>query len=134
MQGDTNTSTEANPIHTYTEPGIYEVTHIVSNACGADTISSAVEVIITSTRSLQEAGLEIYPNPTNDYLTIQSVEKEIVQINIYSSLGQKVFSQNELGRATKIDVINFTPGVYWVSVRLQDGRVLNEKVIINRKI
>ena len=108
----------------------YEVTHIVSNACGADTISSAVEVIITSTSSLQEAGLEIYPNPTNDYLTIQSVEKEIVQINIYSSLGQKVFSQNELGRGAKVDVTNFTPGVYWASVRLRDGRVLNEKVIL----
>ena len=90
--------------------------------------------IITSTNSIQEAGLEIYPNPTKDYLTIQSEEKEITQIDIYSTLGQKVFSQKVLSREVNIDVSHFMAGVYWLSVRMRDGRVLTEKVLVNRKM
>jgi PKD repeat protein len=40
--GDGNTSTATNPSHTYSIPGTYTVTLIVSSACGADTTSSTV--------------------------------------------------------------------------------------------
>lgn len=37
--GDGNTSTEEHPIHEYTTPGIYDVTLVVENAAGADTMT-----------------------------------------------------------------------------------------------
>ena len=44
--GDTNTSTEANPTHTYQGDGTYTVELIAFNACGSDTITQIV--VITS--------------------------------------------------------------------------------------
>ncbi|MFQ5499165.1 MAG: PKD domain-containing protein [Candidatus Zixiibacteriota bacterium] len=45
--GDGGTSADPNPSHTYTSPGVYDVTLVVSNGCGSDTatIIEAVEVL-----------------------------------------------------------------------------------------
>ena len=52
--GDGNSSTEFEPIHSYEEDGEYEVTLVVSNLCGADTVTLNVDVI-----SLPVAGFSV---------------------------------------------------------------------------
>jgi len=128
--GDMNTSAEASPIHSYAETGVYTVTHIVSNACGADTLSSSVEVIITSTNSLQEAGLEIFPNPTKDYLTISSKANEISVLKMFSAFGQEIILDKKSGMLIKLNVSDFNPGVYWLNIQLNNGKTYTEKVLI----
>jgi PKD repeat protein len=44
--GDTNTSTQASPTHSYAATGTYNVCLIVSNACSADTICTSVTVCV----------------------------------------------------------------------------------------
>jgi len=43
--GDGNTSEAPNPVHQYSEPGIYEVYLLVVNECGSDLFSLNVEVV-----------------------------------------------------------------------------------------
>ena len=43
--GDSNSSIEENPIHTYDEPGNYTVILSATNACGTTTLSQQVEVL-----------------------------------------------------------------------------------------
>ena len=43
---DGNTSTEANPIHTYTTNGVYDVQHIITNICDSSTDTEIIEVVI----------------------------------------------------------------------------------------
>jgi PKD repeat protein len=43
--GDGNTSTSANPAHTYSADGNFDVTLITSNTCGSDTILKSVSVV-----------------------------------------------------------------------------------------
>jgi PKD repeat protein len=47
--GDGNTAMAENPSHTYLEEGIYDVSLIASNECGADTSSMQVEIITLPT-------------------------------------------------------------------------------------
>ena len=47
--GDGSTSTMLEPIHTYSEDGIYEVQLIISNACGTDTATQMIEIFFPPT-------------------------------------------------------------------------------------
>ena len=42
--GDMNSSSDENPIHVYTEPGMYEVVLTVTNDCGSNTFTQTVEI------------------------------------------------------------------------------------------
>ena len=43
--GDGNSSTDTNPVHTYAEDGIYDISLIAESPCGNDTLSQLVEII-----------------------------------------------------------------------------------------
>lgn len=117
--GDGNTNTvSALPIHTYVVPSLqYTVSLRVTNPCGD---------VHTKTFRLDQIGLEeekvlrgfeIYPNPTADFLNIQSYSqnKEEVGLVIFDVMGRKimeiemVFENNEEER---IDLSKFPPGHY----------------------
>ena len=46
--GDGGTATEQNPLHEYADPGSYDVTLIVTNAGGADTLTAAAYVTVAA--------------------------------------------------------------------------------------
>lgn len=71
--GDGGSSTERDPIHTYTQSGVYEVCLIVSNANASDTLCQEVEVIVTGTEEAVagKALLKVFPNPAKDYVVLQ---------------------------------------------------------------
>jgi hypothetical protein len=62
----------------------------------------------------------IYPNPTNDKLTM-NIESQIgdnVSIEIYNSVGQRIYATNEVSKfvfyTKEISMKNFDPGIYLV--------------------
>jgi len=42
--GDNNTSSETNPVHTYSAPGSYLVILVVTNGCGSDTLTQLIDI------------------------------------------------------------------------------------------
>ncbi len=82
--------------------------------------------------TLEIAEFSIFPNPANDYVSIQS-ENEIVSVEIYNLLGKKVFEQHEnLGTNTQINVQNLQNGMYILNVEtLQNGKS-SSKLLINK--
>ncbi|WP_196894819.1 zinc-dependent metalloprotease [Aureivirga marina] len=58
--------------------------------------------------------LEIYPNPTSDYLTISN--KNISNIQLYSSLGKLVHQQKN--NFEKIDISKLNVGIYILKVKI----------------
>jgi hypothetical protein len=62
--GDGGTDTVAAPVHTYAQPGVYEVCLSVENPRGQDVSCENVAVFATSTTELSEkAPLRVLPNP-----------------------------------------------------------------------
>ncbi|MBK7426469.1 MAG: PKD domain-containing protein [Saprospiraceae bacterium] len=70
--GDGGISGMQHPAHKYSSPGVYEVCLRVSNSNGTDTFCETIHIGTTSTGEKQiEIQVQAYPNPFNDYLTIQ---------------------------------------------------------------
>ena len=68
----------------------------------------------------------LYPNPTKDYLTIAGITAE-GKIEIYSTLGQKVFEQTFAGETTVH--FDLTSGVYLVKITA-DAKTIVKKLLI----
>ncbi|REC60687.1 hypothetical protein DRF65_19800 [Chryseobacterium pennae] len=71
----------------------------------------------------KKALFNIYPNPTSDFIQIETPEN-IKEVNIYSSLGQKVMTT----QTSKINVTSLNTGVYWVEVKTKSDSTVHKIV------
>jgi hypothetical protein len=75
----------------------------------------------------------IYPNPTNDYITISSDNKEINSIQINNLVGGKLKTfqfGNNLKQQT-VNISNLTTGIYIVIIEVEGNNTINKKLIKN---
>ena len=70
----------------------------------------------------------LYPNPVKDYLKVAS-EGEIEQVTVFNMIGQKVSEWNERGTSLELNLGTLGKGTYLVTVRLEDGNVVNRKIV-----
>lgn len=79
------------------------------------------------TRPMTKERIMVYPNPAEDIVSVSLPlpDNEFV-IEIYSSLGQKLFSTSE---TTMIDISNFTSGIYLFTLK-QNNNIRTTKIII----
>lgn len=68
--------------------------------------------------------LSLYPNPTNDFVNIQS-ETAIKDVKVYNQLGQLIISQKQ----NRINLSDTTAGIYMVHVSLENGTSTTQKII-----
>lgn len=73
------------------------------------------------------AGLVLYPNPsgTNVFLNSQEI---IDNIELYSSLGQRVFMQKPKSQYVTLNVSDLSQGLYFIQITI-DGKTFSEKFI-----
>ena len=72
---------------------------------------------------------ELYPNPADDRLVLKLAdEHKCENVAIYSIDGRMLKSQDS--DFENIDVSALTRGVYFVRIRLQEGSVFTEKIVI----
>ncbi|MEM8524874.1 MAG: T9SS type A sorting domain-containing protein [Bacteroidota bacterium] len=77
------------------------------------------EGTISSVTQLAESQIEIYPNPTDGWLSIKSRNSQISAIQIYDLTGKEVVSMLDLKNST-IDVSSLEQGIYWLKVMYAD--------------
>ena len=81
----------------------------------------------------QQKPLKIYPNPTRDFLNIDSgnSENKIKQLELYNILGQLIFSisNSTPKQIHKVDFSALSSGSYMLSINLEKGERLHRKVV-----
>ena len=79
-----------------------------------------------STTDFDVAQIVLYPNPTKDHITIYGITSD-AKIEVFSTLGQKVFERNFTGAAS----INFNlaSGIYLAKIT-SDFKVMFKKIVI----
>ena len=119
--GDGNTSTQANPTHTYTQGGNYTVTLTAVVCVDTSVFVQEVSTWATGTNNVVNTnGIKVFPNPANSYLTISSGQQEQLKganFVLYNMLGQAIIKIPLLtGGAgvvsTQVNLTNIPIGVY----------------------
>ncbi|AWI26739.1 hypothetical protein HYN49_13015 [Flavobacterium pallidum] len=78
-----------------------------------------------STSDINEASFTLYPNPANDYVTIQS-DAQVKDVKLCNVLGQEILKGNSGGQ---IDLSSLQSGVYIVQIRFADDKVAVKRLI-----
>lgn len=117
-----------NPTATPTEAG--EITFTVTVYDGLETVEASVTVFVKDCTSVEENilnNVNIYPNPAEDFIMINSENVEYVEvIDIYG----RVVTSSEINGETRIDMSNFANGIYYVKLH-SNGETAIQKVVKN---
>ena len=94
--------------------------------------AAGMELFMFSTLSIDDFellnGLSVYPNPTSNYINIES-NLELNKVSLYDSLGKMVL---ESLQTKLVDVSQLSSGLYFVNVYTEDGKRAVKKIIIER--
>jgi len=106
----------------------------MTDRCG-NTISDTITITISSynpsnIKEVSDAKLKIYPNPTKDYLNIESPNNEIKDIIIYSVNGQVVKHLSLNKKSDNINISDLNKGYYFIKVYTQNNMFF-DKFIVN---
>ena len=132
--GDGGSDNAANPIYTYTGPGVFTVMLIASNGGCTDTTYATITVVQTISIADNDLSslINIYPNPANNNINISlnSFQNDALFISIYNSMGQlisipKINNRNSL----VIDTKTFAEGVYVIHFEI-DGSIVSKRFTI----
>lgn len=126
--GDGSSSTSENPVHTYTNPGTYEIT-LVANKCGlTDTSTQTLNIFpVSNVNELADFKIEIFPNPVKDYFQINI--SNLDNITILNSLGQSIHSEIKMtSNMATVDCSEWNAGIYYISFE-NNGIRITKKII-----
>jgi PKD repeat protein len=132
--GDGNTSTGSNPVHVYDFPGgTFDITMVVSNNCGTDTLTKSVTADeTTGVNDLNgEDEVAVYPNPTSGIFSINSSNLNSHISEIYDVTG-KLARTIRWKSKVNVNVSDLNGGIYIVKTYDDEGIVDVTKLSVTK--
>lgn len=129
------TSSAQNPVVTYNEFGVYDVTLEVTNQFGSDSETKTEYIIVNGVGieqlSLEEEKLIVYPNPANDIVNAVTLPNTEAQVRILSAVGKQVLAKKISGEKTTLNVGNLPSGIYIVEmINTDNGQRITKRLIV----
>ncbi len=72
-------------------------------------------------------GLQVFPNPAQDVITVRS-DREIQSIQVISTTGQVLRNINGASFNEQIDLLDLSPGIYYLLIEM-DGEMVPQKFV-----
>ncbi len=93
--------------------GTYTVTVSSPSACAPVTASYFVNPMGVSVQEAEKTAFSVFPNPTTGLLNLRS-ETTIGEVEIFDTMGKKVYASTENSTQAALDLHALKPGVYMV--------------------
>ena len=128
-------SVEQNPVITYEDQGLFDVSLVVGNTFGSDSLTANNFILVDTLTFIGQNGIglifSISPNPVSDILKL-SLDKNPetnLQLILYSVEGKLMYKTKINSSITKINMLNWKPGIYILEV--SDG-IQSKKIKIQK--
>ncbi|MDM1045332.1 DUF4886 domain-containing protein [Myroides sp. 1354] len=119
--GDGTTSTELNPIHQYEQIGQFTVTLTVTSCNDSYTYTETINIETLSTTKFDKSTFAIYPNPTRDYLFVQTDLE--ATFNLFDMTGKRITPLvNQQAGQYQLDVRALTRGTYLLQMKTSNSQ------------
>lgn len=129
--GDFQTSNERYPVHTYSQPGVYQVCLRVSNAYDSDTLCRTLYLGVSSTENPQlQTAIEVFPNPFQDILWISmEVNLNHPKFRLYDQYGRLLREETLRPGINELSTVTLPTGMYFWEllsggVRIEAGKLV----------
>lgn len=125
------TSNEENPLVTYENAGVYDVSLTTSSGLEESTITMEDLITVhncTGIEKLQEVSLEITPNPNDGIFKITLPENSYFEIQLLDMMGNQVFKKVS-AENNQMDLSDLKKGIYVLKAQNETFELI-EKVII----
>lgn len=100
-------------------------------AFGGGSIYELIDNSLVSTQEFDFANsISLFPNPSNDFITIQSKTEEINSVEIIDISGKLIESYNFQKKTIQLDVSNIHAGMYLVKIVSNQQKTVYKKLII----
>ncbi|WP_281233931.1 T9SS type A sorting domain-containing protein [Flavobacterium gelatinilyticum] len=119
---------ETNAVFTPKTSGSYAV-EVTKNGCTVTSTCFEVTTLGTKDFDLQNA-LKVYPNPVNDFITIETNASAGINLNIYDVTSHNVLSKEIKTTSAKLNISHLPKGVYMFQFSNETGNSVR-KVIKN---
>ena len=87
--------------------------------------------IANNTQSIDLSNkIAVYPNPTSNWLTIETTDLIIENIEIFDLTGRKVLEKHQLNNRNQLNVSQLNSSLYIINIQTNKGN-WNEKLMIN---
>jgi len=136
--GDGQSSTERFPIHTYEQPGAYEVCLTVENVTGSNVFCDTINLLASKTQETiaTPPGFHIFPNPAYSNLAVSSDRPFAGQrLSLYNVMGKEVIAHEMPKGITSFSfsVEGLPPGVYFLKVWEGAAAAWSAKVVVSKR-
>lgn len=106
------------------ETDFYGVTRVVNSKVDIGANEYPTPVLLNEKEN--DVAISVYPNPTNDFITIAFPVKGMIEIS--DSKGQVIKKYNCNSKEIKIDIKNLSSGTYFIKIKT-DNDILIKKFI-----
>lgn len=119
--------------------GSFDITLIVENACGTDSLTKTifVNIGIDENEATTIQRIEVYPNPAKDVLTIDIInlgEQKMLTAHVYDPQGKELIRRkipvDKAFTQTKLDLAPYSSGLYLLIIE-GDNKSWKKKVVVD---
>ncbi|MDG2226606.1 MAG: T9SS type A sorting domain-containing protein [Flavobacteriales bacterium] len=130
--GDGNSSNSSDPMHQYVNSGTYTIYLIAENNCNTDTAYQTITLNMTSIEEIENAGLFIYPNPTDgeciiDIKTNGSADGSIQLLDLN---GKLIMERLVNKKRTELNLRKLERGEYMILYKSKEQSII-KKIILH---
>ena len=74
--------------------------------------------------------LELFPNPSSNFVYLNNNQGDIQQLRVYNNLGIIFYSDNSLQEQYLINVASLPKGIYYIDLQLSN-KIITKKLVVN---